>query len=150
MTDSADQISASYPVPTYRFRVAVDGEEMAFQGVSGLSLSFEKIEYRDGMGGRFQMPGQREALNISLKRGVVSGQAQFYEWMNSISLNKVEKKDISISLTDDAGTGLFVTWNVVNAFPVKLTAPDFDASSNEIAIEQLDLVADRVTVQFHQ
>lgn len=149
MSLSADQIAVNYPIPTYRFRVSVGKEEMAFNAVSGLVVSYETIEYKDGLGGRFLMPGQRAAINITLKRGVVRGQAQFYEWINSISLNQVEKKDISISLTNEAGTGLFLTWNIVNAFPIKLTAPDFNASSNEIAIEQLDLVADRFTVKYH-
>ncbi|NMH66349.1 phage tail protein [Shewanella salipaludis] len=147
MSLSADQIAVNYPTPTYRFRVSVDREEMLFNAVSGLVHSYETIEYKDGLGGQFQMPGQRGGINISLKRGVVRGQAQLYEWISSISLNQVEKKDISITLTNDAGTELLLTWNVVNAFPIKLTAPDFNASTNEFAIEQLDLVADRFTEQ---
>ncbi|ABE56271.1 conserved hypothetical protein [Shewanella denitrificans OS217] len=149
MSLSADQTVVSYPIPTYRFRVSVGTEEMAFNAVSGLQVSHEMVEYKDGLGGCFQMPGQRTAINISLKRGVVCGQTQLSEWINSISLNQVEKKDISISMTNEAGTELFLTWNVVNAFPVGLSAPDFNASSNEFAIEQLDLVADRFTVKFH-
>ncbi|WP_237577917.1 phage tail protein [Mycetohabitans sp. B6] len=39
----------------------------------------------------------------------------------------MEKKDISISLTDEAGKELLVTWNVSNAFPTKLTAPNQQA-----------------------
>ncbi|KAF8929592.1 hypothetical protein BGZ52_002037 [Haplosporangium bisporale] len=149
MDKTADQIAASYPIPTYRFRVRVGDEEAAFQRVSGLDMGTETIEYKDGMGGVFHMPGQRQGLNISLNRGVVNGQKQFYEWINSISLNQVEKKDISISLTNDAGDMLLVTWNLSNAFPTKLSAPSFDASSNEVAIEELSLVADRVTVVSH-
>ncbi|MCP1293310.1 MULTISPECIES: phage tail protein [Chromobacterium] len=42
-----------------------------------------------------------------------------------------------------------ITWNVANAFPTKLTAPSLDASSNEVAIEELALMADAVTIQFH-
>lgn len=149
MSLSADQIAVNYTTPTYRFRVRVGTEEMAFNAFSGLLLSYETIEYKDGLGGRFLMPGQGDVINISLKKGVIRGQGQFYEWINSIHLNQKEKKDISISLTNEAGTGLLFTWNVVNAFPIKLTAPDFNASSNEIAIEQLDLVVDRFTVKYH-
>ncbi|WP_373301078.1 phage tail protein [Streptomyces violascens] len=42
-----------------------------------------------------------------------------------------------------------VTWNVTDAFPTKLTAPHFDATSNEVAVEELSLAAERVTVTFH-
>ncbi len=149
MATTPDQIAVSYPIPTYRFIVTVGEEKLAFNSVSGLDIGFETISYQDGAGGYFQMPGQSQAVNISLKRGVVKGQKQFYTWINSITLNQVEKKDISISLTNDAGNELLVTWNVSNAFPTKLSAPNFDASSNEVAIEELSLVADRLSVEFH-
>jgi phage tail-like protein len=95
------------------------------------------------------MPGQRHRPTITLKRGVFKGQSKLYDWINSISLNQVEKKDISISLTDETGSNLLITWNISNAFPEKLTAPSFDATSNEVAVQEMSLKADRVTVQFH-
>jgi len=67
--------------------------------------------------------------------------------VNSIQLNQVEKKDIMISLTNEAGTEVLVSWNVSNAFPTSLTSPTFDATSNEIAVQQITLMADRVTIQ---
>jgi len=149
MATTTEQIENTYPIPTYRYRVTVGEEEMAFNGVSGLELGFETIEYKDGMGGVYRMPGQLQPLNISLKRGVVVGRSQLYDWISSTSLNQVEKKDISISLTNESGSELLVTWNIVNAFPTKLSAPNFDATSNEVAIEDLSLLADKMTIQFH-
>ncbi len=149
MATTAEQIATTYPIPTYRFIVTVGEEKIAFNSVSGLDMGFETIEYKDGAGGTFKMPGQSQDISISLKRGVVKGQKQLYAWINSITLNQVEKKDISISLTNDTGSELLVTWNVFNAFPTKLSAPDFDASSNEVAIEELSLEADRLSVEFH-
>lgn len=142
-------MAATYPIPTYRFTVTVGKEQMAFSSVSGLEQSVEKIEYKDGLGGLYQMPGQAQSVTLTLKRGVMPKNSQLYDWMSSISLNRVEKKDISISLTDEAGKELLVTWNVSNAFPTKLTAPSLDATSNEVAFEELSLAADRVTVNFH-
>ncbi len=149
MALDAKTIATSYPIPNYRFTVSVGKEQMAFNNVSGLEQAVEKIEYKDGMGGLFQMPGQHQTLNITLKRGIVQKNSQLYDWMASISLNRVEKKDISISLTDESGSELLVTWNISNAFPTKLSAPNFDATSNEVAFEELNLAADRLTVQFH-
>ncbi|MCG1054785.1 phage tail protein [Mycetohabitans sp. B5] len=142
-------MAATYPIPTYRFTVTVGKEQMAFSSVSGLEQSVEKIEYKDGLGGLYQMPGQAQSVTLTLKRGVMPKNSQLYDWMSSISLNRVEKKDISISLTDESGKELLVTWNVSNAFPTKLTAPSLDATSNEVAFEELSLAADRVTVNFH-
>lgn len=149
MALDAKTMAATYPIPTYRFTVSVGNEQMAFSSVSGLEQAVEKIEYKDGMGGSFLMPGQSQTLEITLKRGMVPKNSQLYDWMASVSLNRVEKKDISISLTDESGTALLVTWNVSNAFPIKLSAPSFDATSNEVAFEELNLVADRLTVKFH-
>ncbi|CBW76029.1 Putative phage tail protein [Mycetohabitans rhizoxinica HKI 454] len=142
-------MAATYPIPTYRFTVTVGNEQMAFSSVSGLEQSVEKIEYKDGLGGLYQMPGQAQSVTLTLKRGVMPKHSQLYDWMSSISLNRVDKKDISISLTDESGKELLVTWNVSNAFPTKLTAPSLEATSNEVAFEELSLAADRVTVNFH-
>ncbi|OQS37532.1 phage tail protein [Chromobacterium haemolyticum] len=149
MATASEQIASAYPIPTYRYRVTVGNEEMAFSAVSGMEISHETITYKDGVGGKYYMPGQLAPVNISLKRGVVKSKSQLYEWIKSISLNQVEKKDISISLTNESGSELLITWNVANAFPTKLTAPSLDATSNEVAIEEMSLMADSVTIQFH-
>lgn len=149
MATTAEHIANTYPIPSYRYRVTVGNEEMAFSAVSGLDVGYETITYKDGAGGLFYMPGQSTTVNITLRRGVVKGHSQLYDWINSISLNQVEKKDISISLTNEAGSELLVTWNVADAFPTSLTAPSLDASSNEVAIEEMALIANSVTIHFH-
>lgn len=93
------------------------------------------------------MPGQRQPSSITLRKGVFPKDSELFDWINSISLNKVEKKDITISLTDDAGTTLLFTWNVSNAFPTSLTSPSLDATSNEAAVQEMTLMADRVTMR---
>jgi len=149
MATTVEQIKNTYPMTAYRFIVTVGKERMAFNSVSGLEQSVEAIEYKDGTGGFFQMPGQPAALDITLKRGLLQKQSQLYAWINSISMNQVEKRDISISLTNASGSDLYITWNVVNAFPTKLSAPSFDATSNDVAFEEMSLRADRMTVEYH-
>lgn len=147
MAITADDIAVQYPIPTYRFIVALGDEQVPFTSASGLDINFDTIEYRDGTGNFFKMPGQRQAPSITLSKGVFPGKNAMYEWINSIQLNQVEKKDIMISLTNEAGTEVLVSWNVSNAFPTSLTSPSFDATSNEIAVQQITLMADRVTIQ---
>ncbi|WP_286203496.1 phage tail protein [Pseudoalteromonas sp. NBT06-2] len=124
-------------------------ESMVFSKVSGLKQGREKIDYQDGMGGRFRMLGQVTDLDFTLSIGIVAGQSQLWAWLNSASGNRIDKRDISISLTNEAGTELIVTWNILNAFPTDLSAPDFDASSNDVALEELSLSADSMTVEYH-
>ncbi|AIA46916.1 phage tail protein [Serratia sp. FS14] len=54
-----------------------------------------------------------------------------------------------ISLTNETGSELLVTWNVMNAFPTKWTGPSLDATSNEVAFEELRLAADCLTLKFN-
>jgi phage tail-like protein len=141
--------TSTYPIPTYRYRLMMEGCEMIFAAVSGLDMSVETTEYIDGTGSVWRMPGQTAVVNISLQRGTMRGySSQLVDWLNSNSLSGVEMKNISISLLAETGNEALVTWNVVNALPTKFIVPNSDASSAEIAIEELSLMGDRVTVQF--
>jgi len=147
MATTVDDIKNEYPIPVYRFVVTLGDEAIAFSEVSGLDISYETITYKDGLGKK-HMPGQPSDVNISLKRGIVRKKSQFYDWINSISLNLIDKKDITVSLTNETGDEPLVTWTVTNAFPKKLTAPSFNGGSNEVAVESLELMADNVKIEF--
>lgn len=95
------------------------------------------------------MPGQPTDVNITLKRGLVKQKSQFYDWISSISLNLVDKKDITISLTNEDRSQPIVTWKVINAFPKKLTAPSINGGSNEASVEALEMMADDIKIEFH-
>ncbi|MDE1482859.1 phage tail protein [Xenorhabdus bovienii] len=147
MAITPEQMAVDYPIPTYRFIVSIGNEHIPFNNVSGLEIHHDVIEYKDGTGNYFKMPGQRQAINITLRKGVFTKDTYLFDWINSIQLNRVEKKDILISLTNETGTEVLMTWNVANAFPTQLTSPNFDATSNEIAVQEITLTADRVTIR---
>lgn len=153
MAQSKDEIKNSYPLPVYSYRVEISGESVAFSEVSGLSVQVETTTYKesstnDQPGPRtYHMPAQRQAPTLTLSKGVVRGASVpvLYNWISSIQLNQVEKKDIVIRLVDEVGAPV-VSWQVVNAFPTQLDAPTFDASSQDVAVEQMQLMADNVFV----
>ncbi|OCA54331.1 phage tail protein [Photorhabdus namnaonensis] len=147
MAITPEQIAVDYPIPTYRFVVSFGNERIPFNSVSGLDISHEVIEYKDGTGNYYKMPGQRQSVHITLRKGVFPGDTKLFDWINSIQLNQVEKKDIAISLTNETGSEILMTWNVANAFPTSLTSPSFDATSNDVAVQEITLAADRVTIQ---
>ena len=155
MALSVDDIKARYPLPVYNYKVEINGEVIAFSEVSGLSKSFETSTYKEskttepGGGPVFMyMPGQAQPINITLKKGYVRTKnlPVFYDWINGTRINQIEKKDITVRLTDEEGNAV-VTWRVINAFPTKLDAPTFDANSNDVAIESLELMADDLQME---
>lgn len=154
MAVTKEAIKNSYPLPVYNYKVDVAGETIGFSEISGLNRSYEKITYKESKTAGsspgpniMRMPGQLSDVSITMKKGYVKANniEKLYKWINGTSLNQIEKKDITVSLCDESGAPV-VTWNVSNAFPTKLEAPSFNASTNEAAIESMELVVDTVSM----
>jgi phage tail-like protein len=154
-TTQAD-IKTNYPLPVYNYKVDIGKDTIAFSEVSGLSIAYEKTTYKESSteSGKvsprvFHMPSQLTPPTITLKKGLVPAKSQpaLYDWINSIKINQVEKKDITVSLCDETGKAV-VSWTVTNAFPTKLDAPTFDSNSNDVAIESMELMAEGIAVNY--
>lgn len=153
MATTVDDIKAKYPLPVYYYDVKIDDlDPIAFKEVSGLTIGYEDpITYKDGLShkeGAKHMPGQRSAVDITMKKGIVRGDNKLFDWISKINLNTVVKKDILVSLMDESDSPV-VSWKIMNAFPKKMEAPTFDATSNDVAIESLDFRADSLTIEYH-
>lgn len=136
--------------PYFVFLVNIGGENFRCSSVSGLDVAYETGEYRDGMGGLYRFITRHALPTITLSQAVFPGQCKLYEWLKNYANQSDGKKDISVSLTDESGKELYVTWNVANAFPTKFISSNFDASSNEVTVKQISLNADRITVECHK
>lgn len=133
----------------FHFQVEWGGTRMGFQTVSGLEISVDVIEYREGIDKEHtpkKMPGQKHFGDIKLSRGVAKADNDFFEWWNTINLNTVEKRDIVISLLNENHEPV-VVWKVKNAFPVKVRWADLKASESEAFIEHLIISCDGIIVQ---
>lgn len=155
MALSKNELKTLYPLPVYNYRVEIGGDAVAFSEVSGLSIGFEKTTYKESPteGGSpgprvMQMPAQPTLPTLTLKKGLVRGRSipTLYAWINDIQTNLVEKKDLFVRLCDEHGTPV-ISWKVINAFPTKLDAPTFDANSNDVAVESMELAADRIVME---
>jgi phage tail-like protein len=139
----------NYPIPKFHFRVEWGGTNIGFSEVSGMNIENKVIEYRDGISPEFskiKMPGMREYSNISLKRGTFKGDNEFFKWLNTISLNTVDRRDITISLLNEKHEPV-VVWKVHNAFPIKVQSTDLKADGSDVAIEQLDLAHEGLSIE---
>ena len=83
-----------------------------------------------------KMPGMFKFSDVTFKKGVFSGDNQFYDWISSISLNTFERVTITIRLLDEDGAPS-MTWTLLNAFPLKVTPTDMNSQSSEAGIETI-------------
>lgn len=140
---------AEYPIPKFHFQVEWGGTKIGFTEVTGLDIATEVIEYRDGASPEYskvKMPGQRKLSNITLKRGTFKGDNEFYTWFNTVNLNQIERRNITVSLLNENHEPV-VVWKIKNAWPSKITPTDLKADGNEVAIESLELVHEGLTIQ---
>lgn len=136
-----------YPYKKYNYKVLINNsEEAGFSEVSAPDITSDPVEYREGnMAGITpgKQPGIIKYSNVTLKRGATESQA-FVTWMKTVLEGKVERKTVVITLLDDA-MGEVASWQLEKAWPTKYTAPDVNATSNEVAIESLELVCEGVS-----
>ena len=140
---------ANYPLPKFHFQVEWGGSKIGFTEVSGLDITTEVIEYRDGASPEYskvKMPGQRKFSNITLKRGSFKSDNEFYNWFNTVSLNTIERRNLTVSLLNENHEPVIV-WKVKNAWPTKITPTDLKADGNEVAVESIELAHEGLTIQ---
>ncbi|MEM6722868.1 MAG: phage tail protein, partial [Bacteroidota bacterium] len=113
-----------------------------------MTVETEAIEYREGTNlehTKLKMPGLVKYGNITMKRGYIQGDNDFVNWFQTIALNTVERRDLTISLLNEAHEPV-VTWQVKNAFPVKVESTDLKADGNEVAIESIEIAHEGLAI----
>ena len=140
---------ANYPLPKFHYRVEWGGSKIGFTEVTGLNIENEMIEYRDGASPEYhkvKMPGLQKFGNITLKRGMFNSDNEFFQWLNTVSLSKVERRDVSIALLNENHEPVYI-WRVKNAFPVKVVAPDLKSDANEVAVETIEIAHEGLVIE---
>ncbi len=140
---------ADYPLPAFHFQVDWGGSKLGFSEVSGLNIEQQVIEYRDGLSPEFstiKMPGIRKYGNITLKRGIIKTDNEFFNWLNTTKMNTVERRDLTIKLLDEEHNPVMV-WMVKNAWPTKIDAPSLKADGNEVAIESIEIAHEGIKIE---
>jgi len=140
---------ATYPIPKFHFRVEWGGTRIGFTEVTGLEVSTDVIEYRDGASpeySKIKMPGMQKFGNITMKRGTFAHDNEYYNWWNTHALNTIQRRDITISLLNESHEPV-VVWKVKNAWPVKVQSTDLKGDGNEVAIETIEIAHEGLTIQ---
>lgn len=175
MALSKEDIQLKYPLPVYNYKVTVLTGDLTSSStsffdtnfrnkasliscteISGLQMELDSVTYRDGLSftsGFEILPSIPKEIHLSIRKGVTLDGDFLSEWMKTSypsilsKSNSLRKRDLLIDLCDAAGFPL-VRWTVRKAMPLKLQAPSFKADANEVAFEQLDLIAHELSVEY--
>src|SRR3954468_18148286 len=131
----------AYPMPSFHFSVDLGGTIINCSEVSGLNIELDVIEYRDGNSQTFskqKMSGLKKSSDVSIKKGLFKDDKQYYTWFNTVQMNVPERKDVTISLLDEAHAPV-MTWKLLNAWPKKISSPTMKSDSSEVAIESIEI-----------
>jgi len=132
----------------YHFQVEWGGARVGFMEVSGLNIEIEAVSFRDGSNPEDnfrKLPGLRKYSDITLKREIIRGDNDFFEWVNTKQIGDIERRDIIISLLNGNHEPV-VVWRVRNAFPVHYYGPVLASNDSGLAMETLVLTHEGITV----
>src|SRR5262245_54839922 len=134
------------PFRGYNFRVEITGiTRAAFRECSGLVFETDPVEYREGDERQLhvrKLYGLRKFNNIELTHGITNDR-QLWDWYNQILNGGALPRDGAIVLTDELQTDQ-IRWAFRNGFICKWEGPNFNATSNDVAIEKISIAVDRV------
>lgn len=140
-------MESKYPVSFY-FKVTFpfegNGEEVAFQDVSGLSreLSIEEV----GIGGenrfKYRLPTVGTSQNLVLKRAMVLKSSKLASWCHDTLdgglIKPIKPMDVTVILLNPKGQ-TSKQWIAKKAYPVKYSISDLKSDENSLVFETIEL-----------
>ncbi len=116
----------------------------AFREVSGLGSETEVVEEKSaGPDGRLilkKIPGRMKFNNVTLKRGITDSM-DMWKWRKLVEKGNIAEARINCTVIMNAQDGTPIArWNLIKAWPSKLTGPSANATNNEVGIEELEIV----------
>ncbi|PZV14282.1 MAG: phage tail protein [Leptolyngbya sp.] len=135
-------------VTTNRFYVEMDSQlTAAFSECSGLDVQIEKEVYQEGGVNEQQRIFLKHAKfgDLTLKRGITDDPA-FWNWISqSLTADDLRRRNINILVFNQAGETI-QSWRLVGVVPVGWKTPALKADSSAIALEELVLSYEGLTV----
>jgi len=147
-----------FPYPNFAFRVKIGNNDendilAGFQEVSGLGAETAVTEYRPG-NKKENVPtkvmGLGKTPDVTLKRGVV-GSLDLFVWMEAIRNGDRSKdqffRNVVIKLMAEDRVTTVLEWTLQNARPMKYTGPALNGKSSDVAVEELVISAENVSLR---
>jgi phage tail-like protein len=130
------------------FKVEIDGmTDLSFRKCAGLKSETEIFEYREGglNDAVHKLAGPTRANNIVLTQGHISDPAmrKWYDEVGTAHGDKIKRRNGAI-VACAADRSEVDRWNFVGAYPVRWETSDFDALSNDVLCETLELAVQKI------
>ena len=132
-----------------RFSITVDGTEIAqFNELVGITSEIDVIDFMENSEQDFmqnkKLPGKRKPPTITLKRGK-SKSMELYTWHEAVLLGKIgaARRSGSVILYDYEGNPVS-RYHFHNGWPAKISLGGLKAGSNEILMEEVTIVCERL------
>jgi len=132
------------PYGAFNFQVDLgDGLAGGFSDVSGLVTEMTVAEYRNGTDPENhvkKVPGVHKVGDVTLKRGLI-GDDKLFKWIKDTrTQGYAAKRSVTISLLDEARSGIVATWKLAGVVPLKYTGPTLAGKGGgDVAMEELVL-----------
>ncbi len=122
-----------------------------FQEVSGLNIEMTSAEYRNGnekANHVRKISGMYKVGDVTLKRGLI-GADDLYQWIKATREgDQSVRRSVTIHLQDEAHSGPVMSWRLVNARPMRYTAPTMNAKGGtDVAVEELVLACEDLFIE---
>lgn len=126
------------------------GPEAGFQECSGISMSVDVIEYRNGNDKENQprkLTGLARVSDVTLRRGVI-GSLNLYQWLDQIRNGDAAGfRTVVIHLQNEDHTATVMTWKLLRARIIKHTSGPLNAKGTDVAMEELTLAYERLEIE---
>jgi phage tail-like protein len=134
----------------FNFRVEIERAPVAgFRECTGLSATVEVTEYREGNDIELhprKLTALRRFANIVLRRGFTTDQS-LYNWYRALLVGTEDRRDGAIVLMDERREDV-MRWKFTNGWITRWAGPAFNATANDVLIEELELAVERVEAEW--
>jgi phage tail-like protein len=134
------------PYMQFNFQVQINGEVAGgFQEISGIGTEVPATEYRHGNDKENnvrKLAGLNKSSDVTLKRGVM-GTEYLADWIDGFRKGNGELRTVRIDLLNEERAPV-MGWVLNSARPSKLTYGAFNAKGNDVAMEEVVLICEKV------
>lgn len=144
-----------HPINNFNFaiEIKVDGVaprvcDAAFSECDGLEMNLEVKTLREGGNNtrQYRLNGPVAYGNLSLKRGVTAT-FDLWDWFQGVTADPKLRADAQVVVYAADGRTVTMSFKLTRCVPIKLKAPALNAVSGNIAVEELQLAYETLTLE---